>query len=142
MPQRRGDAERGDAEERTNRLSHRVIGAAIAVHKEMGPGLLESTYEECMCVELRQRGVPFQSQVEIRLRYKGILLPSRLRLDLVVDRTIIVELKAVEAICHVHVAQLLTYLRATGLTLGLLINFNTETLVKGVRRVVLGFCGS
>jgi GxxExxY protein len=118
-----------------------VIGAAIAVHKEMGPGLLESVYEECMCIELRELGIPFQSQTELQLTYKGEFIPSHLRLDLVVGDTLVVELKAVESVCPVHVAQLLTYLRATSSTLGLLVNFNVEKLTKGVRRVVLGFPG-
>jgi len=139
MPQRRDGAEHRGTEEKANQLSRRVIGAAIAVHRELGPGLLESVYQECLSIELRERGIPFASQPDCPLPYKGTVPTSRLRLDLVVEEQIVVELKAVESLCPVHLAQLLTYLRATGLTLGLLINFNVEKLAKGVRRVVLGF---
>ena len=120
-------------------MSRSLIGAAIAVHREMGPGLLESVYEECMCIELKRRGIPFRSQRDLRLSYKGEPLSSSLRLDLLVGDTIVAELKAVEDVRPVHIAQLLTYLRATDLTLGILINFNVDKLTKGVRRVVLGF---
>jgi GxxExxY protein len=119
-----------------NRLSHEVIGAAIEVHRVLGPGLLESVYEEALCVELNLRGVPFVRQPAVDLAYKGHSIGQG-RLDLLVGGELIVELKAVEVLADIHTAQLLTYLRTTGHQLGLLINFNVPVLRKGVKRVVL-----
>ncbi|MGB9105133.1 MAG: GxxExxY protein [Terriglobales bacterium] len=114
-----------------------VIGAAIEVHRVLGPGLLEETYESCLCHELHLRDVAFQRQVHLPIVYKGIRLASAYRIDLVVNDFVIVELKAVEQILPLHEAQLLTYLRHTGKRVGLLINFNVPILKNGIRRRVL-----
>jgi GxxExxY protein len=119
-------------------LSHQVIGAAIEVHRLLGPGLLESVYEMGLCKELWLRCVNVERQIEVPVMYKGRLLESSVKLDLLVERTIIVEVKSVERIVNVHRAQLLTYLRLQELWLGLLINFNVEVLKDGVRRVLNG----
>jgi GxxExxY protein len=116
-------------------LAYGVIGAEIEVHRVLGPGYLEGVYEEALCVELRSRGVAFERQVPITLTYKGHPV-GEARMDLVVDERLLVELKAVEGIAPVHVAQLLSYLTATGLTLGLVVNFNVPLLRDGIRRVV------
>jgi len=117
-------------------LSNLIIGAAIEVHREVGPGLLESVYEECMVLELGSRGIPFERQKEIPLCYKGNQIESNLRLDLLVDHLVIVELKAVEAVLPIHEAQLLTYLKMTGCKLGLILNFNVRMLKDGIHRKV------
>lgn len=117
-------------------LSEHIIGAAIEVHRELGPGLLESIYEPCLELELRQLGLPVLRQHKVNVSYKGEQLDLGFRIDLWVDTRIIVELKSVETKHPVHAAQLLTYLKLTDCRLGLLINFNQETLVKGVNRVV------
>jgi GxxExxY protein len=122
--------------QRLNALSHTVIGAAIEVHRALGPGFLESVYEESLCMELHDRGVPFRRQHEVTVRYKGRAVGTG-RVDLLVKETIIVELKAVDALADIHTTQLLSYLRATGYPLGLLINFNVGALKDGVRRVAL-----
>jgi GxxExxY protein len=114
-----------------------IIGAAIEVHRELGPGLLESTYEECLCHELNVRGLPFRRQIEAPISYKGLKLDCGYRIDLLVADSVIVELKSVDRILPVHEAQLLTYLRLLGKRVRLLINFNTPTLSKGIVRRVL-----
>jgi len=119
-----------------NMLSHEILGAAIEVHKELGPGLLESVYEEALIVELFNRDIAVVRQKEVVLRYKGKELQSRLRLDLVVGDLVIVEVKAIERLASIHEAQLLTYLRLANKKLGLLINFNAATLKNSIRRVV------
>ncbi len=116
-------------------LSGRVIGAAIEVHRVLGPGFLESAYELALCVELAERRVPFQRQVGVELGYKGHAVGEG-RIDLLVDRSLVVELKAIEKLTPLHEQQLLSYLKATGHHLGLLINFNVVSLRHGVRRVV------
>ena len=118
-------------------LSERVIGAAIEVHRELGPGLLESAYEECLAIELEEAGLNLRRQVELPLRYKGRDLDAGYRLDLVVDGQLIVELKCVERLLPIHDAQLLTYLRLSGIKTGLIINFHTPVLFRGVKRLVL-----
>ncbi len=117
-----------DTKDRADLLSNRIIGAAIEVHRILGPGLLESAYEECLSRELSLRNVPFERQVPLPVEYKGTRLDCGYRLDLVVDGLVIVELKAIEKIEPIHEAQLLTYLRLTDLWLGLLINFNVAVL--------------
>lgn len=117
-----------------NDLSGAIIGAAIEVHKHIGPGLLESVYEECLAWELTNREIPFERQKDIPLIYKGTPLDSNLRLDFLVDDRIIVELKSVENLIPIYDAQVLTYLRMTGCKLGLLINFNVRFLTDGVKR--------
>ena len=118
-------------------LTEKVIGAAIEVHKHLGPGLLESAYESCLCHELSLRGLSFERQVALPLDYKDLHVPSAFRLDLVVEDKIIVELKSQEGILAVHEAQLMTYLRLTGKRVGLLLNFNVPTMKDGITRRVL-----
>ena len=120
-----------------NELSGKVIGAAIEVHKILGPGLLESAYEECLCHEFGLRGIPFERQKELPIKYKGTSLNCGYRLDIVVANRVILELKACETLEAIHEAQLLTYLKLTGIQLGLLINFNVPVLKEGIRRLAL-----
>jgi GxxExxY protein len=121
-----------------NKLSHEIIGAALEVHKALGPGLLESAYEECLARELRLRGVPFQRQVSLPITYKGAAVDAGYRLDLLVADLVIVELKAADQLLPIHHAQVLTYLRLSGRKLGMLINFNRVRLRDGIKRIVLG----
>ena len=116
--------------------SERVIGAAIAVHRELGPGLLESTYEACFCGELTERGIPFERQKAVPLRYRGLVLDEGMRLDVLVGGELVVELKSVERFIDIHSAQVLTYLKMGGYPVGLLINFNVPLLRRGIRRFV------
>ena len=118
-------------------MTGRIIAAAIEVHREIGPGLLESAYEECICRELATAGIKFERQRELPVIYKGTLVRATYRLDLLVEGEVIVELKSVDAILKVHEAQVLTYLRMSGLKVGLLINFNVPVLWDGIRRFVL-----
>jgi GxxExxY protein len=121
-----------------NGISREVIGAALEVHRAMGPGLLESVYRRCIERELSIRGVAFQSEVPLRATYKGLTFDSAYRLDMVVEGKVVLELKAVERLLPVHEAQLLSYLRLGGLRLGMLINFHQSQLRSGVKRVVNG----
>jgi GxxExxY protein len=121
------------------KLTEEIIGAAIEVHKALGPGLLESSYEQCLSHELKLRGVPFQRQVSLPVEYKGVTLHSGYRLDMLVDKKVVVELKAVERFERIHEAQVLTYLKLGGWTVGLLINFNVPILKTGIKRVVLNY---
>ena len=114
------------------KLTEQVIGAAIEVHRELGPGLMESAYEECLCHELHLRGLKFERQTSLPVRYKGVSLDCGYRVDLIVEDALIVELKCVEHILPVHEAQLLTYLRLTGKRVGLILNFNVSVLTRGV----------
>ena len=118
-------------------LTEQIIGAAIEVHRELGPGLLESVYEECLCHELRARHIPFRRQLEFPIVYKGRRIEGRYRLDLIVDDTVVVEIKCVDKVLAVHEAQLLTYLKLTGKRVGLLINFKVPILDRGILRRVL-----
>ena len=118
-------------------LTQRIIGFAIEVHRQLGPGLLESAYEECLCYELRQAGLVFQRQVPLPVTYKAVRLDCGYRVDVVVENAVILELKTVERLIPVHEAQLLTYLRLSGLRTGLLLNFNSPVLRDGIRRMVL-----
>jgi GxxExxY protein len=124
-------------EEERDPLSGRVLGAAIEVHRLLGPGLLESIYERALCHELALRGVPFASQQPVRVNYKGIDLGDDLKLDILAAGQLILELKAVEKLLPLHEAQLITYLKLTKLHAGLLINFNVRLLKDGVKRIVL-----
>ena len=138
MNTHRGDTEaRSSAGLLSESLTETVIGAATEVHRHLGPGLLESVYEECMCEELRLRNVPFKCQIELLVVYKGRETGGKYRIDLVVAEEVVVELKAVERLLSVHEAQLLTYLRLTGKHVGLLINFNVSVLHRGIMRRVL-----
>lgn len=119
-----------------NEISRGIIDAAIQVHKTLGPGLLESVYRECLVHELRKRGLSVRFEVDVPIVYDGITLASSLRLDLLVNESVIVELKAIEGILAVHRGQLLSYLRLSHMRLGLLINFNVVLLKDGIVRVV------
>ncbi|HRW24787.1 MAG TPA: GxxExxY protein [Spirochaetia bacterium] len=118
-------------------ISAKVIGCSIAVHRELGPGLLESIYEEALCIELGRAGIPFVRQMELPVIYKGVQLSGAFRVDLLVDNTVVVELKCVDTILPVHEAQVLSYLRLGGWRIGLLINFKSAVLKNGIRRVLL-----
>jgi GxxExxY protein len=123
---------------RADELTEQIIGAAIAVHRELGPGLLESIYQAGMAIELRLRRLDFIAEARIPIHYRGIPIEGFHRIDFLVEDTIVVELKAVERLDPVHTAQLLTYLRLSGKSLGLLLNFNSATLKDGIRRLALG----
>ena len=122
-----------------NELSEQVIGACIEVHRNLGPGLLESAYEVCLAHELTLRGIPFHRQVPVPVRYKNVCLEAGYRLDLLVDGRLILELKATKIPGNILKAQLLTYLKLMDLTLALGVNFNQEPLVDGVTRVLNGY---
>jgi GxxExxY protein len=126
------------SKERLNALSEAIIGASIVVHRELGPGLLESAYEACLEYELRERGFEAQRQKELPVRYRGVEVDCGFRIDLLVNGLVILELKAVEIVEKIHESQLHTYLRLTGLNLGLLLNFNVVRMVDGVKRIVRG----
>lgn len=118
-------------------LTDKIIGAAMEVHRALGPGLLESAYQLCLEHESKLQKLLFESQVQILLNYKGIALNAGYKIDLIYDKRVIVELKAVEVVLPVHEAQLLTYMRLTGIRVGLLINFNVPVLKDGIYRRVL-----
>jgi GxxExxY protein len=131
---------RGDAEARSfDELSEKVIGACIEIHRHLGPGLLESAYEECLCHELSPAGVKFERQKTLPVSYKSVKLDCGYRLDVVLEGSLIVELKTVDQLLPIHEAQLLTYLKLSGISLGLLINFNVPTLKQGLKRIVNNF---
>lgn len=121
---------------RNEELTQKILSAAIEVHRELGPGLLESTYEESLCRELVARGLRFERQRELPVVYKGELADGTYRLDLLIEGEVIVELKSVEALAKIHEAQLLTYMKMSGIGIGLLINFNVPVLRDGIRRLV------
>ena len=125
---------RTDVASAMNNLTERVIGAAIEVHRHLGPGLLESVYEVCLCQQLALDGIRFERQLAIPFAYKGVQLDAGYRLDVVVEQQIVLELKSVEQLLPIHDAQVITYLKLTGLPLGLLINFNVAALARGVKR--------
>jgi len=124
---------------RPNEWTQAIIGAAMEVHRALGPGLLESAYEECLAREFELSDIPFERQVPLPLEYKGVHLDCGYRLDFVVANLVVVELKAVDEIHPIHEAQLLTYLRLSKRKLGLIINFNEPLLKDGIRRRVLNF---
>lgn len=134
---RREDCE-GRESMRLNDLTYAINGAAMEVHKLLGPGLLESAYEQCLCRELMLRGVPFARQYPLPVEYKGLTLECGYRIDILVASLVVVEVKAGEAIHPVHVAQLMTYLQLGGWKIGLLINFNVPVLKDGIIRKVNG----
>jgi len=119
-----------------NQLTGQIIGAAIEVHRALGPGLLESAYEECLCRELSLQGLSYERQKELPVTYKGVRLDCGYRLDIVVSKRVIVELKACARLESVHQAQLLTYLKLADIRYGLLINFNVPVLKDGIKRMV------
>ena len=118
-------------------LSERVIGIAIDVHKQLGPGLLESVYEECLCHDLKTAGIPFERQKSLPIIYKAVKLDCGYRMDVVIGQVLIAEIKSVERLLPIHQAQMLTYLRLSGCKVGLLMNFNCQVLKDGLRRFVL-----
>jgi GxxExxY protein len=118
-------------------LAHRIINAAIEVHKALGPGLMESAYQACLAREMSLQDIPFEQETSLPVEYKGVRIDCSYRLDFLVDSKVVVELKAVDNIQPVHEAQLLTYLKLTGCHVGLIINFNVPVLKDGVKRMVL-----
>jgi GxxExxY protein len=133
-PQRHRGHRGGSSRHRT----HDIVGAAIEVHRRLGPGLLESAYETCLCRELSLKGIRFQSQVPLPVEYLGLQLECGYRLDIVVGRFLIIEVKAIRKVLPIHRAQVLTYLKLTNFHLGLLINFNVEVLRSGLYRIING----
>jgi GxxExxY protein len=134
---REGREGRQEPTAEAERLALITVDSALKVHRTLGPGLLESAYEHCLAHELTMRGIPVSRQVVLPVTYEGATLDAGYRLDLVVDRSIIVEIKATDALSRVHEAQLLTYLRLSGLRLGFLMNFNVELFKQGLKRLVL-----
>ena len=118
-------------------ISRKVIGLAIEVHRALGPGLLESAYEECLCHELSQNNLVYRRQVPVPVIYKGLKLDCGYRLDVVADQSLIIEIKAVERLLPIHDAQIMTYLKLTGIHAGLLLNFHSVVLRDGIKRIVL-----
>jgi GxxExxY protein len=118
-------------------LSNKIIGCAIEVHRNLGPGLLESTYAQCLAHELKIEGMPFKLQYPLPVEYKGIKLDCGYRIDLLVANSLIVELKSVENVLPIHQAQLLTYMKLSGIKIGLLMNFNVKYMKSGIKRMVL-----
>lgn len=119
-----------------NQISSKIIGAAIEVHKQLGPGLLESTYETCLAFELNQFGLKVERQIALPVVYKDVKLNAGYRIDLLVENKVIVEVKSVDSLADIHTAQLLTYLKLKDLKLGLLINFNSVKVIDGLKRIV------
>ena len=123
---------------RENEIGARILDAAFQVHSFLGPGLLESSYEKCLAFELSSRGLTTNAQVPLPLIYRGFQLDCGYRIDLLVEDSVIVEVKAIEAFDDIHLAQILTYLKLSGKKLGYLLNFNVQKLKQGIKRVVLG----
>jgi GxxExxY protein len=117
------------------KLTEQIIASAIEVHRTLGPGLIESAYEECLAKELELRDIPFKRQVPLSIEYKGTLIDFAYRMDLVVDDSVVLELKTVDALAPIHQVQLLTYLKLSGKSLGLLINFHVPLLKNGIKRI-------
>ena len=122
-----------------NEISSKIIGAAIEVHKQLGPGLLESTYETCLAYELKQMGLDVKQQQALPVVYKEVKLDAGYRIDLLIENKVIIEIKSVEALADIHTAQLLTYLKLKDLKLGLLINFNSVKVIEGLKRIINGY---
>ena len=120
-----------------DRLSGQIIGCAIEVHKNLGPGLLESTYEQCLAYELKRSNISFKLQHNLPVEYKGVKLDCGYRIDMLIDNKVIVELKSVDNILPIHQAQLLTYMKLSGVGIGLLMNFNVKYMKTGIKRMVL-----
>jgi GxxExxY protein len=123
--------------EELNAISYKIIGCVYSVHAALGPGLLESTYEVCLEYELRNQGIEVARQVALPVIYKGVQLEAGYRIDLLVEGKVILELKAVESMAPIHHAQLMTYLKLSGMKLGLLLNFNVVDMKKGIKRIVM-----
>ena len=118
-------------------VTEQIIGAAISVHREIGPGLLESAYQTCFAIEMTRCGIEFEKELQVPLVYKGTIIPNCYKIDFLVARQVAVELKTADRLAPVHTAQLMTYLRMTKCRVGLLFNFNVDVLISGMRRVVL-----
>lgn len=131
-----------DDKDRLDQITRRIIGAAIEVHKNLGPGLLESAYQACLAFELRERGFNVEEQKPLPVVYKQVKLDCGYRMDLLVENAIVVEVKAIEQITPIHEAQLLSYLRLSGRTVGLLVNFHVRVLKNGLKRIVNQFADS
>ena len=125
------------SETQRDALTESIIGAAIEVHRRLGPGLLESAYEECLCHELNLRNIPLKRQVPLPIEYKGIHLDCGYRMDIVLEDSLVIELKAVKTILPIHEAQLLTYMKLADIGKGLLLNFHVPVLKHGIKRMVL-----
>ncbi len=123
--------------EEINKITGQIIGSAMAVHTALGPGLLESVYEACLTYELQSRGLKVERQVPVPVLYREVQLEIGFRIDLLVEKRVVVELKAVEKLLPIHEAQILTYLKLTGQRIGLLLNFNVVSMKKGIKRVAL-----
>lgn len=123
--------------EHWNKISYDIIGSSYKVHTNLGPGLLESAYETCLEYELKKNGHKVSRQLELPIKYENLTLNTNYRIDLLIDDAIIIELKAVEELLDIHKAQLMTYMKLSGVRLGLLINFNTTDLKKGIKRVLI-----
>jgi GxxExxY protein len=136
-PQRREDAKRTEPSQRHEFVARQIVDSAFAVHSALGPGLLESVYEQCLALELSVRNINVQRQVAIPIVYRGERIEVGFRMDMVVEGLVVVEIKAIEKTAPVHEAQLLTYLKLSGHTLGLLINFNVARIKDSLRRLVL-----
>lgn len=119
-----------------NKLSYEIIGACIEVHSHLGPGLLESAYEQCLCKELSLKGLSYDRQVALPLEYKGMVLDCGYRMDIVVEDMVVLELKSVEEVLPIHDAQMLTYLKLSDKKLGMIINFNVSKMKNGIKRLV------
>ena len=132
----KGKMQNRDLDDYTNKLSYEIIGAAIEVHNDLGPGLLEVIYHNALCVELAERSIPFEREKPITVKYKGQSVGD-FRVDVLVAQRIVIELKSVERILPVHQSQIMTYLRITGCRLGLLMNFNVKMMKQGITRIVL-----
>jgi GxxExxY protein len=129
-------AEGTESTEKLSTLTEKIIGAAIEVHRLTGPGLMESAYEECLCYELTQLGLTFERQVHLPITYKSVKLDCGYKMDLVVEDSVVLELKTVDQLLPVHTAQLLTYLKLSGKKVGLLLNFHAPVLTKGIKRLI------
>ncbi|WP_294474128.1 GxxExxY protein [uncultured Bacteroides sp.] len=123
--------------EDVNQLTYKIIGCAYEVHKILGPGLLESTYETCLCYELEKAGIKYEKQKELIINYKGVRLNNGYRIDILVENNIVIELKSVEALLPVHTAQIMTYIKLSKKKIGLLINFNVTNLQNGIHRYII-----
>jgi len=128
-----------DGQKRINTITEQIIGAAMEVHRILGPGLLESIYEACLVLELGRMSIKVDRQVPVPIIYKGELAGQPLRMDLIIENDVIVEVKAVEKLIPIHQAQLMTYLKLTQCSVGLLINFNSVLIKDGIKRMVLNF---
>ena len=123
--------------EETEQTARHVVDAAVKIHSALGPGLLESVYEKCLGIELAKRGIGHERQVSVPVTYEGVTVEPGLRLDLIANNCVVVELKSVEKLLPVHEAQILTYLKLSGMRLGLLLNFNVALMKQGIRRIIL-----